>query len=126
MTGKAVADEPEAANVALTLRTTASDYARFIVELKKKEEITEATANTLFGSQVNTDICQPVLVSWALGFAIQHTPGGDMFCQWAKSPSASGYVIGSTKRKTALVYFVNVANQGLRIAERTVRLGLDY
>lgn len=125
--GNPVVDEVEEANVAHTLRTTADDYARFVVAVLKQGEDTEKQSiNTLLSSQVNTDICQPGKVSWGLGLAVQHSPEGDFFCQWAKSPSAGGYVIGSVAGKKALVYFVNVANQGLRIAERMVKLGLNY
>lgn len=124
--GNPIIDEVEPANVAYTLRTTADDYARFLVDIVLKKNGEKQSVNTLFSSQVNTDICQPGFVSWGLGFAIQHSIRGDFFCQWAKSPSASGYVIGSVDGKRALVYFVNVANQGLRIAERMVRLGLNY
>lgn len=123
--GKMIPDEQEDANVAHALRTTADDYARFIVAALMTPGSSQ-TAHILLGSQVKTDICQPGNVSWGLGFAIQHTATGDLFCQWAKSPAASGYVIGSTNQKTAVVYFVNVANQGLRIAERVVKLGLNY
>lgn len=126
MAGKLVADEPETVNVAHTLRTTADDYARFIVAVMMKPKSAEQTAKVLLNSQVKTDICQPGLVSWGLSFAVQHTAQGDLFCQWAKSPTASGYVIGSADQKTALIYFVNVANQGLRIAERLVKLGINY
>jgi hypothetical protein len=49
-----------------------------------------------------------------------------MFCQWAKSPAASGCVIGSTSQKAPVIYFVDIVNQGLRIAKRIVGLGLDY
>ncbi|WP_394351892.1 serine hydrolase domain-containing protein [Spirosoma agri] len=126
MAGTLVADKQEMVNVAHTLRTTADDYARFIVAAMMKPGSEEQTAKALLSSQVKTDICQPEQVSWGLGFAVQHTATGDLFCQWAKSPTASGYVIGSTDQKTAVVYFVNVANQGLRIAERIVKLGLNY
>lgn len=126
MSGKLVVDEPEAANVAHTLRTTAEDYARFVVETMMKQSVDKSITMSLVSSPVTTDICQPGQVSWGTGFAIQHTASGDMFCQWAKSPAASGYVIGSPRQGRAVVYFVNIANQGLRIAERIVKIGLDY
>jgi len=126
MAGKLVVDEPETVNVAHTLRTTADDYARFLVAVMMKSKSGEQTAKALLSSQVKTDICQPGQVSWGLGFAVQHTAQGELFCQWAKSPAASGYVIGSADQGTALIYFVSVANQGLRIAERLVKLGLNY
>jgi CubicO group peptidase (beta-lactamase class C family) len=123
MAGKLVQDEPEPVNVAHTLRTTADDYARFLVATLMGQGL---TSKAMLSSQVQTDICQPGRVFWGLGLAVQHTDKGDLFCQWAKSPAASGYVIGSADQKTAIVYFVNVANQGLRIAERLVKLGLNY
>nr|WP_231780147.1 serine hydrolase domain-containing protein [Spirosoma sp. KNUC1025] len=126
MSGKHVVDEQEPVNVAHTLRTTADDYARFIVAVMMKPQSDQQTVKALLSSQVKTDICQPGQVSWGLSFAVQHTANGDLFCQWAKSPTASGYVIGSTDQRTALIYFVNVANQGLRIAERLVELGINY
>ncbi|NIJ52664.1 serine hydrolase domain-containing protein [Dyadobacter arcticus] len=126
MTGKPVVDEPEAPNVAHTLRTTAEDYARFIVETMMEPDLGKRMTMSLVSSPVKTDICQPGQVSWGTGFAIQHTATGDLFCQWAKSPAASGYVIGSSSQRIAVVYFVNIANQGLRIAERIVKLGLGY
>ncbi len=122
-TGKVVTISSEKANVAHTLRTTASDYASFLTTMMAEEG---STSPILTSPQTKTDICQPGQVSWGLGLAIQHAATGDFFCQWAKSPVASGYVIGSVERKTALVYFVNSANQGLRVAERLVNLGLGY
>lgn len=123
MSGQLMADEQEPVNVAHTLRTTADDYARFIASALMKPG---PTTSALLGSQVKTDICQPGRVSWGLGLAIQHSARGDLFCQWAKSPAASGYLIGSADQKVAVVYLVNVANQGLRIAERIVKVGLNY
>ncbi|GAB3962828.1 serine hydrolase domain-containing protein [Spirosoma harenae] len=121
-----VPDEVEAANVAHTLRTTAEDYARFVIAAMMPAEGDTNPSTTLLSSPVKTDICQPGQVSWGLGIAIQHTAHGDLFCQWAKSPSASGYVIGSPSQKKAMIYLVNIANQGLRVGERLVELGLTY
>ncbi|GAB3702548.1 hypothetical protein GCM10027592_32070 [Spirosoma flavus] len=123
--GRLVSDEVEAANVAHTLRTTAADYARFVIAAMMPVESTENSPARLLTSQVQTDICQPGQVSWGLGIAVQHTAFGDLFCQWAKSPSASGYVIGSPDQKKAVVYLANIANRGLRIGQRVVALGLN-
>lgn len=124
--GRRVPDEVEAANVAHTLRTTAGDYARFVLGALMPNGVDADPSTTLLSSPVKTDICQPGRVSWGLGIALQHTAYGDLFFQWAKSPSTSGYVIGSVSQKKALVYLVNIANQGLRIGERVVVLGLNY
>ncbi|MBD2705044.1 beta-lactamase family protein [Spirosoma sp. BT702] len=125
-TGRLVPDEVEAANVAHTLRTTAGDYARFVLAAMMPTGVDTNPSTTLLSSLVKTDICQPGQVSWGLGIAVQHTTNGDLFCQWAKSPTASGYVIGSSSQKKAVVYLVNIANQGLRVGKRMVELGLNY
>ncbi|GAB3702261.1 hypothetical protein GCM10027592_31490 [Spirosoma flavus] len=125
-TGRLVSDEVEAANVAHTLRTTAGDYARFVLAALMPTGVNPTPSTTLLSSPVRTDICQPGQVSWGLGIAVQHTTHGDLFCQWAKSSSASGYVVGSPSQKKAMVYLVNIANQGLRIGERVVALGMEY
>jgi CubicO group peptidase (beta-lactamase class C family) len=124
--GKLVPEEPEAANVAYTLRTTAEDYARFVIAAMMPPVVGQNGPETLLSSQVGTDIGRSGQIFWGLGIAVQHTADGDMFCQWAKSPSASGYVIGSPKQGKAVVYLVNMANQGLRVGERIVGLGLEY
>lgn len=124
--GKPVTDVIEAANVAHTIRTTAADYARFVIAAMMKPEPVPITGTTLLSSQVPTDICQPGQIWWGLGIAVQHTAKGDLFCQWARSPSASGYVIGSPSQRKAVIYLTNVANQGLRVGERIVALGLNY
>ncbi|RYF78224.1 MAG: class A beta-lactamase-related serine hydrolase [Cytophagaceae bacterium] len=124
--GKPVTNEIEVANVAHTLRTTAADYARFVIAAMMQPEPVSITLTTLLSSQVQTDICQPGQIGWGLGIAIQHTAKGDLFCQWAKSPSASGYVIGSPSQRKAVIYLTNVTNQGLRVGERIVALSLTY
>jgi CubicO group peptidase (beta-lactamase class C family) len=126
MAGKFVADEQEPVNVAHTLWTTADDYARFIIASMMKQDEVEHITKDIVNSPIKTDICQPGRVSLGLGLAVQHTGEGDLFCQWAKSPTASGYVIGSADKKMAVVYVVNIANQGLRMAERIVKLSLGY
>ena len=123
---KPVADVMEAANVAHSLRTTAADYAHFVIAAMMRPEPASITLTTLLSSQVQTDICQPGQLSWGLGIAVQHTAKGDLFCQWAKSPSASGYVIGSPSQRRAVIYLTNVSNQGLRVGERIVGLSLNY
>ena len=124
--GKPVTDAVEMANIAYTLRTTATDYARFIIAAMMQPEPAPIILTTLSSSQVETGICQPGQIGWGLGIAVQHTAKGDLFCQWAKSPSASGYVIGSASQRKAVIYLTNVANQGLRVGERIVALSLGY
>jgi CubicO group peptidase (beta-lactamase class C family) len=116
----------ETANVAHTFKTNATDYARFIIAILKGKGLRTNTFKDMLSPQVATDICGVGKVSWALGFAIQHTPQGDAFFQWGKSPNASAYIIGFKESKNAIVYFTNIANQGLRIGEKMVQETLNY
>ena len=116
----------ETANVAHSFKTNATDYARFIIAIQNGKGLKKASLHDMLSPQIATDICQPGKVSWGLGFAIQHTQSGNAFFQWGKSPNASGYVIGFNDSKKAIVYFTNIANQGLRIGEKIVQETLNY
>ena len=119
-------DTLETANVAYTFKTNANDYARFIIALMKGRGLTKATSKEMFSPQVTTDICQTGKVSWGLGFAIQNIKSENAFFQWGKSPNSSSYFIGFKDSERAIVYFTNIANQGLRIGEVLVQATLDY
>ncbi|HTF27667.1 MAG TPA: serine hydrolase domain-containing protein, partial [Flavitalea sp.] len=114
------------ANVAHTFRTTAEDYARFLVAFISGSGLKNETLKLLFTNQVETDLCKPGTIFWGLGIALQPTTRGTAFLQWAKSPSASGYVFGFPEQRSAVVYFTNVANQGLRIGEAIVEMTEHY
>lgn len=62
--GRRVPDEVEAANVAHTLRTTAGDYARFVLAALMPTGVDTNPSATLLSSPVKTDICQPGQVAW--------------------------------------------------------------
>lgn len=119
-------DTLEAANVAHTFKTNANDYARFIIALMDGKGLTETISKEMFSPQVTTDICQTRRVSWGLGFAIQQNELENAFFQWGKSPNSSSYFIGFKDSERAIVYFTNIANQGLRIGEVLVQETLDY
>ena len=119
-------DSLEAANVAHTFKSNSTDYARFIIALMDGRGFEKTSFREMFTPQILTDICQSAQVSWGLGFAIQQTDQGNTFFQWGKSPNASSYIIGFKESKRALVYFTNIANQGLRIGEVLVQETLNY
>jgi len=114
------------ANVAHTFRTTAEDYARFLIGFISGSGLKNETRKLLFTKQVETGLCKTGTIFWGLGIALQPTTRGIAFLQWAKSPSASGYVFGIPEEGSAVVYFTNVANQGLRIGEAIVELTEHY
>jgi CubicO group peptidase (beta-lactamase class C family) len=119
-------DTLETTNVAHTFKSNANDYARFIIALMKGSGLSKATSKEMFSPQVTTDICQTGKISWALGFAIQNAQSENSFFQWGKSPNSSSYFIGFKDSERAIVYFTNIANQGLRIGEVLVQMTLAY
>lgn len=119
-------DTLETANVAHTFKTNANDYAHFLIALMDGKGLTKATFKEMFSPQVTTDICQTGKVSWGLGFAIQNAEPENAFFQWGKSPNSSSYFIGFKDSKRAIIYFTNIANQGLRIGEVLIQETLDY
>jgi len=120
-----IADPHEMANVAHTFKTNATDYARFIIAVMNGNGLTKTVSKEMFHPQITTDICRGK-IAWGLGFAIQETDQGTAFFQWGKSPDASGYFIGFKESGKAIVYFTNIANQGLRIGEVLVHDALHY
>jgi len=114
------------ANVAHSLRTTATDYALFLIALMDSKGLKKKSFDSFFSGQIKTDICRNESIFWALGTAVQQSEKGNVFFQWGKNPFASAYVIGFNEQKSAVVYFTNVANQGLRIGEKLIALTLKY
>jgi CubicO group peptidase (beta-lactamase class C family) len=120
------AEANEKANVAYSFKTTAYDYAVFLQVLMKGKGLNTALAKEMMSPQIITDICGQGKISWGLGFALRQEEGETIFFQWGKSPNSSGYAIGFKNSQNALVYFTNIAGQGLRIGEKMVSQGLNY
>jgi CubicO group peptidase (beta-lactamase class C family) len=74
---------PEAAtpNAAGTIRATAADMARFLIEIAEPQYLTPETAAEMRRSQVSLrwDL------AWGLGPGIQHSPEGDALWQWGQA-----------------------------------------
>ena len=74
---------PEAArpNAAGTIRATAADMARFLIEIADPQHLSPETAAEMRTPQVSlrSDL------SWGLGPGIQHSPEGDALWQWGQA-----------------------------------------
>ena len=73
---------PEAAKpgAASTIRATATDMARFLIEIADPQHLSPETAAQMHTPQVSlrSDL------SWGLGPGIQHSPEGDALWQWGQ------------------------------------------
>jgi CubicO group peptidase (beta-lactamase class C family) len=112
----------EEPNVAHTIRTTAADYARFLVAVMRGEGLRPETHRELMRVQTSTDICRSGAVSWGLGFALEPSPLGDGFVAWGKSPDANAYLFGVAERGDAVFYLTNTAAHGMKIGQKVVKL----
>lgn len=74
---------PEAArpNAAGSIRATAADMARFLIEIANPQNLSPETAAQMHTPQVSlrSDL------SWGLGPGIQHSPEGDALWQWGQA-----------------------------------------
>ncbi|MCK5314380.1 MAG: serine hydrolase [Anaerolineales bacterium] len=80
---------PVEVSAAGTVRTTASDLARFLIELSNPQYLSLDLSNQLRTAQVRlrSDL------SWGLGPGIQHSSNGDALWQWGQAPDYQSVMI---------------------------------
>lgn len=119
------------ANAAASLRTTPTDYAKFVIAIMNGTGLKEMTVQQMLTPQVKLDegciIClnrkvmQPsAALSWGLGVGLEHTEQGDGFWHWGDNGGFKDFVIAYRKPKTGVVIFTNSDN-GLGIIPEIVR-----
>ena len=76
----AVSPETARPNAAGTIRATATDMARFLIEIADPQHLSPATSAEMHRPQValHRDL------DWGLGPGIQHSPKGDSLWQWGQ------------------------------------------
>jgi CubicO group peptidase (beta-lactamase class C family) len=82
---------PEAASpsAAGTIRATAADMARFLIEIADPQHLSPETAAEMRRSQVSLHRD----LSWGLGPGVQHSPEGDALWQWGQAPDFQSLMI---------------------------------
>jgi CubicO group peptidase (beta-lactamase class C family) len=124
------ADRIGAANAAGSLRTTAEDYAKFLIAIMDGRGLKPETFAALWTPQVETRNTpgfvdpSPTLrarIAWGLGWGLVRGDSGLLFWQWGDAGDAKAFVIGDPARHMAMVYFAN-AETGLSIAPHLVSL----
>jgi CubicO group peptidase (beta-lactamase class C family) len=103
-------------NVALSLQTTAADYARFLVALLTGEGLRPATAQALFTPQVtppqtlHDTTRASTTIGWGLGIGLVHQADEEGFWHWGDNGNYRCFFYVSRTRKQGLVYFTNSQN----------------
>lgn len=107
-----------------SLRTTATDYAQFLMAM-----MNPGTPDSPYLTQTSIDeMLRPQIkitqsLDWGLGWGIEHTPNGDFFWHWGDVGTFKSFTVASQNLKTGIVILTNSEN-GLKICEEIVRLSV--
>lgn len=102
-------------NAAASLRTTAEDYAKFVIAILKGTGLKKATWQQMLSPQIIVDKEKAPLVSWGLGLGLETNVYGKTFWHWGDQGDSKCYVTAFVESQDAIVYFTNSAN-GLSVA----------
>ena len=107
-------------NVAGSMKTTATDYAKFIMRMlsspDKKNAIKKETLDEMLKPQIKINSA----LSWGLGIGLENHAGHSYFWHWGDNGPYKSFVIGEPAKKWGMAIFTN-ASYGNRIWERIVR-----
>ena len=109
-------------NAAASLRTTATDYAKFIMALLNGTGLKKTTWQQFVTPQIRVNEKYPE-VAWGLGVGLETTPAGTSFWHWGDQGNAKCYMAANLKQKDAVVYFTNARN-GLAFAREIVQASI--
>ena len=95
------------------LHTTATEYAKFLLEVIDPKpsdayRLTRATRDEMIRPQVKVDASS----SWALGWQIFHAKSGEVLSHGGDNPGFKAFVVASVARKSGWVIFMNGDNAG--------------
>ena len=109
-------------NAAYSLHTTASDYAKFIMELLKPRFLNKEIARGMHKKQQNT-AAPGDAIAWGLGIGL-YKEGNDTYVwHWGDNRYFKSFFFVSTKTGDGFTYFANSEN-GLSIVRRLLKLTL--
>ncbi|MCK4766032.1 MAG: beta-lactamase family protein [Candidatus Aminicenantes bacterium] len=108
-------------NAAHSLKTTASDYARFMLAIMNEQGLEKETLQEMLKPQVKLE--KMAAIFWGLGVGLQHTDQGEAYWHWGDNGDFKAFFIAFKKEKLGVVYFTN-CTQGLSIATELVRAAL--
>ncbi|MEC4816577.1 MAG: serine hydrolase domain-containing protein [Scytonema sp. PMC 1069.18] len=119
--GKAIPmGKPKQASAAGSLRTTASDYAKFLIAMMKSDtndsvKLTDDSINEMLRSQIKIN----QFLDWGLGWGLEKTRDSNFFWHWGDLVTFKSFTIASRELATGIVIFTNSQN-GLKICQKIV------
>jgi CubicO group peptidase (beta-lactamase class C family) len=116
--------KPKEANSAGSLRTTAADYAKFLLAMTEPASsepfrLSEESLNNML--RENVKISQSL--GWGLGWGLERTGSGDFFWHWGDGTIFKSFTLASRRLKTGIVILTNSEN-GLLIGEAIVGMAV--
>lgn len=113
--------EPPAAEAASSLHTTATDYARFVAALMRRETLTARTYDDMWSPQVTLDatcmICigqemrhPSASLAWGLGWGLETATADTTIWHWGDNHDMHAFVLAVPARQQALVVLTNGEN----------------
>ena len=98
-------------NAAWSLRTTATEYGKFLVHACSFEAMRQPQV------KLNSDI------SWGLGSALEHADGREWFYHSGDNPGFKNLFVMEAKTRSGMVIFTN-GDSGLKLYQRIARNGV--
>jgi len=114
-------------NVAFSLLTTPSDYARFLSALVSTTE-TSLGLSPAMRAAMQTPVSRiNSALSWGLGIAVEKTETSSYLWQWGDNGGWKNFILAHPPTKTAIAVFTNGSN-GQHVNERILRAatGVDH
>lgn len=105
-------------NAAASMRTTADDYARFVIALLNGKGLKKTTWHEMFTPQIKVNEKFPQL-AWGLGVGLETMEEGKYFWHWGDQGDSKCFVAAFAKPKDAIVFFTNGRN-GLSFAQEVL------
>ena len=103
-------------NAAASLRTTAEDYAKFVIAILDGKGLKKTTWNEMLSPQIKVNEKTNPNVSWGLGLGLETTENGKSFWHWGDQGDSKCYISAFVAKKNAILYFTNSSN-GLSIVD---------
>lgn len=97
-------------NAAASLRTTAGDYAKFVIAVLNGKGLKASTSKQMLTPQIQVDPVKAPAVWWGLGLGLEVNDHGNSFWHWGDQGDSKCYVTADIRSKNAIVYFTNSRN----------------
>lgn len=120
--GKAIPmGKPKRASAAGSLRTTAEDYAKFLMAMMKPGSVdspilTEDSLTNMLQPQIQLD----KFLDWGLGWALETVGNERFFWHWGDLVTFKSFTLASRESGDGIVIFTNSQN-GLKICRKIVK-----